>query len=133
MSAAPGNANRTFTFTVFKNGATTGITCAITNAATTCSDTTHSTTFAAGDKVAVRVARSGSDVVSQGRTFTFVLDASGAVQLGSPHTTMGTAVLAAGVATVTFGGASAFTSGTSYLCNVTDVGVTAVSPHYYVT
>lgn len=43
-----------YTFTVWKNGATTNITCDVTGTGTTCNDTTHSTSVAADDTLAIQ-------------------------------------------------------------------------------
>jgi hypothetical protein len=120
IGTSPGNANRTFTFTVFKNGATTGITCAITTAATSCTDTTHTASFAVGDKVAVQIVRSGSDTGSLTRTMTFTLDADNAPVVSNPHIVTGTvaSVAVSPGTVVTLGGPAAFALATSYVCTV---------------
>jgi len=47
-------------YTVRKNGADTAVTCTMTSAQSTCSDTTNSVAFAAGDRISISSAKSGS-------------------------------------------------------------------------
>lgn len=58
--AANANAH---TVTVFKNGASTALTCAVANAATTCNDITHSFSVVAGDYLSIRVVTAASAAV----------------------------------------------------------------------
>ncbi len=56
-------ATATETFTVWKNGAATGLTCSVSAASTSpqsCSDAVHTVAVAAGDRLSMQVANTGS-------------------------------------------------------------------------
>jgi hypothetical protein len=59
MSAAPG-AGKSFTFTIFKNGASTGVTCQVSTAALNSSDLSNSITVVAGDLISIQSVPSGA-------------------------------------------------------------------------
>jgi hypothetical protein len=54
LNGSPGS-GRGYTFVVRKNGVNTLVTCTISGTATTGSDVTNSVSFAAGDKISIRV------------------------------------------------------------------------------
>jgi hypothetical protein len=120
LSSSPGSGN-TGTFIVFKNGATTGISCTISGGATACNDGTNTATFAPGDKVAVRYQRTAGANFS--RTMAFTLDNSSITTAASetllvdPHTVVGSGA-SASATTITLTGSAIFTSATSYFCTV---------------
>ena len=55
IAAGPAGSGNTWTFTVRKNGSSTGITCTVLETATSCSDLVNTSYFAAGDLISIRV------------------------------------------------------------------------------
>ena len=58
LSVAPG-AGTSYTYTLFKNGVATSLTCTISDLATSGSDLVNSATFAAGDTISIKRTRTG--------------------------------------------------------------------------
>jgi hypothetical protein len=61
LNAAAGPGATSYTFTVRKNGADTGVTCTATGAATSCTDLTNNAVFVAGDLLSISVVPSATD------------------------------------------------------------------------
>jgi hypothetical protein len=64
LETAPGGTDSR-TFTLFKNGSGTTLTCTITGVATTCNDTVHSESLSAGDLISFEADIFGSPIASQ--------------------------------------------------------------------
>jgi len=60
LSESAGAAGTSYTFTIRKNGSSTGVACTAVAAASTCSDTSGSVTFAAGDLISVQASPSAT-------------------------------------------------------------------------
>lgn len=58
ITAAGGNVTKDVTFTVYRNGSATTITCTMANGTAVATDTTHSVAFSQGDRIAVLVTHS---------------------------------------------------------------------------
>lgn len=77
LSTAPG-AGTSRTFTLYKNGSATALTCTVSDAATTANDTTHSVSVAAGDEVSLESTLTGTPAASRlGAGLTFVATTDG--------------------------------------------------------
>lgn len=59
LASAPG-AGTSYTYTLFKNGSATAVTCTISNTNTSAQDTTNSASFAAGDTISIKRTRTGA-------------------------------------------------------------------------
>ena len=75
LATAPG-AGTSRTFTIFKNGASTGITCTVSDAGTTAQDSTNSTTVAVTDQLYLRTTKSGVPIVPTHFDFTWEFEAT---------------------------------------------------------
>lgn len=66
LNNTPGGA-ATYTFTVYKNGSPTAVTCTVTSAATTASDLSNSVTFSAGDTISLGCIPTGTPITRSAR------------------------------------------------------------------
>jgi hypothetical protein len=108
--------------------------CTIAAAATSCSVTPVGIALTAGNTVQLEATRATGTTAFTTTATTALTESVPATSLvATPHITMGTATFAATTVGISFGGSSAFSSNTSYLCTVTDVGTPGTNSRYGVT